>query len=75
MDRTKLPQALDEAERHIAAAAEYIRTQQQIIRKLESTRRGHSPAAKTARKVLAGMERAQEGYIAQCEQIRRWLAH
>jgi hypothetical protein len=75
MDHTKLSQALDEAERHIAAAAEYIGTQQQIIRKFESTRRGNSTAAKTARRVLASMERAQQGYIVQREQFRRWLAH
>jgi hypothetical protein len=58
---TKLSQALDEAERHIAAAAEDIGTQQQIIRKYESSRRGASGAAKTAGKVLASMERAQQG--------------
>lgn len=73
MDRTKLLQAIQDAERHLAAADEYIGTQQQIIRKFE--RAGRSTRAKTARQVLASMERAKRSYIAERERIRRWLAH
>jgi hypothetical protein len=72
MRRVRLPEALHHAERHIAAGAEQIEKQRRVIGRLEA--RGDTITAAAARVVLATMERAHQGHIADRERIKRLLA-
>jgi hypothetical protein len=60
-------------ERRIATGAEAIEKQRQIIARLE-VRAGDSTMLVLARELLAQMEQAQAGHIADGERIKRLLA-
>ena len=72
MGRARLLEALHYAERHSAAGATRIEKQRRLIERLEG--RGDTTTAAAARVLLATMERAQQGHIADCERIKRLLA-
>jgi hypothetical protein len=72
MTRSRLHEALNHAERHIAADTEQIEKQRRVIERLEA--RGDRITGAAARVVLATMERAQQGHIANRERTKRLLA-
>jgi hypothetical protein len=72
MTRSRLQEALYRAERRIAADTEQIEKQRRVIERLEA--RGDTITAAAARVVLATMERAHQGHIANRERAKRLLA-
>lgn len=60
--------------RHIAAGADHIERQRQVIERLDAGGHGHSTTADNARTLLATVEQAQVGRIADRNRIKRLLA-
>jgi hypothetical protein len=70
--RSRPQEALYYAERDIAAGMEQIEKQRRVIERLE--RRGDTITGAAARVVLATMEWAQQGHIANRDRAKRLLA-
>lgn len=73
LKRDRLREMLAYDERHLALLGENIEKQERFIEELGNSRRGDSKTIETARELLATMERARAGYIAECDRIRRLL--
>jgi hypothetical protein len=74
VNRALLLKELRYIERHIAADAESIEKQRAFVEQLEASGRGESTTAPTARALLATMQAAQRGHLADRERIKRLLA-
>jgi hypothetical protein len=64
MSRARLLEALHYAERFIPAGAEALDNQRQFVRRLNAEGQGDSDMALAARTLLAQMEQAQRGHVA-----------